>query len=153
MWAEATANTEDAYIEITVPTGVSIRVIRVASNGSNGLNTSSRDIPIKLLMKITSTASSGTDYGALTIVKKNPYGPASGVTVNGKINNGHGGTPPGTLDTLLDQINYLPFMNFEWVDLKGGGYIVDPGKYFVVSLAENSASGNSRIVSITWEEI
>lgn len=153
MWAEPSANTEDVFVEITVPANVYIRVVRVASNGSNGQNTSSSDTPIKLLMKITSTAvtPSGT-FGALTIIKRNPYTPTAQCTVNGKIATGASATA-GTLDTLLDQVNYNPGTNFEWVDSRSSGFIVGPSKYFVVSLAENNASGNSKIVSVTWEEI
>jgi hypothetical protein len=104
-------------------------------------------------MKSTTVAvTPSATFGALSIRKKNPYGPTSQCTVNGKIDIGASATA-GTLDTLYDQVNYLPYMNFEWVDVRGGGLIIPPSKFFVVSLAENSNGGNSRIVGVTWEEI
>jgi hypothetical protein len=153
IWAEAVANTEDVYVEITVPSGQYIRVLRVQANGSNGLNSGSRDVPIKLLMKITSVAvTPSATFGALSVRKRNPTAPAAGCTANGKIDIGASATA-GTLDTLLDQVNYLPYMNYEWIDPKGVGWLIPGGKFFVVSLAENSTGGNSRTVGVTWEEI
>ena len=147
----AISSQDDTYIEINIPSNVTIRVKRVFFADGAGTNTAliaESGIRIKLL-ECSTTMTGGS---AFTPVKRNPNGPASACTVKVRTLATDTNTN-GTIVRTHDQIAPRNLFTFEWTarDL-GDAITINGPAFFDLVVSKSGTAVQVKTVSVTWEE-
>jgi hypothetical protein len=146
-----TANTDDCYIEISVPVNTTIRIRRIKIQDSGGTSTALFDGAMRVKLQQTSTTMA--DGSAFTPVKQDPKTAASACTVKTKTASTSVATP-GTLTTLFEQYSLRSEHYFDYSahDKKADAITIIGAAFFEIVLSVPSATARNRHVHVVWEE-
>jgi hypothetical protein len=143
------AAAEAAFIALTVPSGLTIEIVRVRVS----VQTISTTDSIRVRFLRCSTLGTGSTSG--TAIKKDPLVPTSQVTVNKK--NGATDWIPGTVGDVLEDVQFNGRSMIEWEAIDNDDkYIMngsDAANIFIVSTNPSTTASVLQCVTVEWKEM
>lgn len=144
------ANTDDCYIEITVPVNVTIRVKRIHIDDGTGTATTLVDTALRV--KFLETSTTMLDGSVFTPIKRNPTIAASACTVKTKTSSASTATP-GTIVREFDRISMRTEHYFDWSARDTDDAITIKGaSFFEIVVSTPSTSARAKSIHVLWEE-
>lgn len=142
----ATADTEDTFIDLDAPASQSCRVKKIKVSSPT---TTSQDANIRV--RLCRKSAIGTTSGSFTEKEKDVFSPTALVVAT--VKTGTTAYTAGTITDVLDDVNFNARNRFEWIARDYDDMIVvDSDGIFGVNIAASIASVTIN-VTVEWEEV
>jgi hypothetical protein len=144
--SNASANTEDEFIELTAASGLSafLKRVRISCNSPNS------DVAITARVCILSAGGSGYTTGSA--VKKRQNAPTAAVFTTIRVKNGTSAFSLGTVSSTLHQDNVNGRAIWEWIP-RGNEEYVDSGVAGIIAIIIKVSSASIILnVNVEFEE-
>jgi hypothetical protein len=147
---QTTANTDDCYIEISVPINTTIRIKRIQIQDSGGTSTALFDGAMRLKLQQTSTTMA--DGSAFTPIKQDPRTAVSACSVKVKTASATVATP-GTLVREFQRHSLRTEQYFDYsAHDKTDAITINGASFFEIVLSTPSTSARNKHIHVKWEE-
>lgn len=146
--SNSTLNTEDTWIELLPPSGVSIFITRITISLTH---TTVQDVPCRL--RVHRTSSAGATGSNFTPIKVRPLAPASSIiNTSCQVKNG---TSAFTVGTTVDVLKDTAFNSrglYEWIPRDDSGKLESNSNQRLAILLRINAASIVATVEVEYEE-